>query len=926
MAQQWPCRIARLRTATLSNRWLAPRFVAMAQPDELSSPVCDYRSFGKLHNPLRISLETHAELEETCTSGTLPGQTDKDLIVDKLRARLPRLVFAGLDGFPLAGGDKAVVARSPGLPAALHVLAVCAVPCEERLLAETREALQNVVSGAMVQLKARLLHLQLGAQTVVVCWHDVVDFAHQLFKGSPSCVNVLNLPAQEVLYAGEEWRKLRGLFDSAACRAMLHGKSYRSACAGPALSLLGGKGAGSKAKAAREASELDKNPIFLEHKNLALALCRLACPKDVEESLRAKIDELAARDGAKRSELFELASNVMKAALKAPNAIQQLPVQAVDSWVDAILLADFEVFAKDCARRETTPIAAADLPLEWGRRLRSKWPQGADLIFMAQTGSFLYDLHIASSDSDFSLIYLSPVRDLASRSPPSSGFQFHVNVGFGLDKAGEVEYSGKELGDFVVELAKGNPRNIELLFTEKPHETSSVWQELRARRRSFLTCRCVSQYMGFISDRLHKAAPELDLIQVGEEAAGKRFSKFLYGAWHKIFDLQRVLEGKEPLVALKGDEHSFVMGLRLRPPASREEAQSALDSCTARLKELGEKAKAVCAAGSLPVEVDAAALSEWLQGVRASQAASTWASTRKVASLTRSASTRSSGHDEFDAIVGILEEVERTEGIRIAHAAYAPSSRTLGTCHEKSDHDVHVLFVLQRSAYFGLEEPLQKFRRSFPATEDMCQVDVSGWEVRHASRLLMQSNPSALHMLFSPVQFKTTRWTRELQDMAIESLNYSALALAWWKHGRQNYQDFISRREAPVRKKYVHVLRPLLCIQWLLLTEPDGKLPPAVLLDLAHEVAATGALDAADLSCVEALVGQRDLLPRMLPKDKALDQLVQKLLQGGQALLQARGVSTSGRSPLQEDAAASSKWNSLCVQLIEDLSSFTLEV
>ena len=32
----------------------------------------------------------------------------------------------------------------------------------------------------------------------------------------------------------------------------------------------------------------------------------------------------------------------------------------------------------------------------------------------------------------------------------------------GANKAGEIEYSGKEIGTFVLELAKGNPRNIEL--------------------------------------------------------------------------------------------------------------------------------------------------------------------------------------------------------------------------------------------------------------------------------------------------------------------------------------------------------------------------------------------------------------------------------------------------------------------------------
>ena len=54
--------------------------------------------------------------------------------------------------------------------------------------------------------------------------------------------------------------------------------------------------------------------------------------------------------------------------------------------------------------------------------------------------------------------------------PPEKQFERHVAKPMGADKAGDIEYSGKEMGLFIFELAKGNPRNIEFLFS-KPDQS-----------------------------------------------------------------------------------------------------------------------------------------------------------------------------------------------------------------------------------------------------------------------------------------------------------------------------------------------------------------------------------------------------------------------------------------------------------------------
>jgi predicted nucleotidyltransferase len=261
---------------------------------------------------------------------------------------------------------------------------------------------------------------------------------------------------------------------------------------------------------------------------------------------------------------------------------------------------------------------APTLDPEWLSRLESAWPAGAGLVFMAQTGSFMYDLHTPSSDSDFSMVYVLPTSQLVAREPPVAEFQRHAEGPFGSDKAGEVEYSGRELGSFLLELSKGNPRNVELLFTEKPHLSGALWRELRAMRSGFLTLRCVKQYLGFVAEKLRKATAfsEEGVGPGFSVEAGNKVSKSLYQGHHKLYELERVLRGESPVVALTGEERESVLRLRSQPPSSLGEARALIAEAEAWLQSLSTRAREAEATAALPAEVDAPALCGWLRSVR----------------------------------------------------------------------------------------------------------------------------------------------------------------------------------------------------------------------------------------------------------------------------------------------------------------------
>ena len=60
-----------------------------------------------------------------------------------------------------------------------------------------------------------------------------------------------------------------------------------------------------------------------------------------------------------------------------------------------------------------------------------------------------YNLATPQSDEDYHFVYLTPARQLLSLAPCRSHFESHGLSAFGSDKAGELECSGVELGEYV---------------------------------------------------------------------------------------------------------------------------------------------------------------------------------------------------------------------------------------------------------------------------------------------------------------------------------------------------------------------------------------------------------------------------------------------------------------------------------------------
>lgn len=82
------------------------------------------------------------------------------MVVAELRQRLPRLLFAAYDRFPLAGGLGAGALGTTGITR-VPVLAVRSMPVTERLDEPVATALSKLVEGQLVQETARSLEFDI---------------------------------------------------------------------------------------------------------------------------------------------------------------------------------------------------------------------------------------------------------------------------------------------------------------------------------------------------------------------------------------------------------------------------------------------------------------------------------------------------------------------------------------------------------------------------------------------------------------------------------------------------------------------------------------------------------------------------------------------------------------------------------------------
>ncbi len=170
-------------------------------------------------------------------------------------------------------------------------------------------------------------------------------------------------------------------------------------------------------------------------------------------------------------------------------------------------------------------------------------------------------------------------------------------------------------------------------------------------------------------------------------------------------------------------------------------------------------------------------------------------------------------------VLGKLTELAEGDGFRVLYAAES-GSRAWGFGSPDSDYDVRFIYARPVPWYLRLNPG----RDVVEAGIDADLIDLSGWDVDKALKLLMRSNPTLYEWLVSPIVYMDdgafAAVARQLFEETAErkalAHHYRSIAFGQWRRE-------LAGREQVRLKKYFYVIRPLLSYQWVI---RQGTPPP----------------------------------------------------------------------------------------------------
>ena len=173
-----------------------------------------------------------------------------------------------------------------------------------------------------------------------------------------------------------------------------------------------------------------------------------------------------------------------------------------------------------------------------------------------------------------------------------------------------------------------------------------------------------------------------------------------------------------------------------------------------------------------------------------------------------------------------LSSLAAEHGVAIPWAIES-GSRAWGFPSPDSDYDCRFFFVRSLDDYLSpwpavdvLEVPIED------------AMDLNGWDLGKAVRLLVQGNPTVVEWLRSPIVYSgDPEFRSELLELADAVADRSRFGRHYLHVARNHWKRAVRQDGRAKLKTLMYVLRAVLSLRWLRLS-PTGPLPPMNLAEL----------------------------------------------------------------------------------------------
>jgi hypothetical protein len=218
--------------------------------------------------------------------------------------------------------------------------------------------------------------------------------------------------------------------------------------------------------------------------------------------------------------------------------------------------------------------------------------------------------------------------------------------------------------------------------------------------------------------------------------------------------------------------------------------------------------------------------------------------------------------DSFDAkeVAAIdlrLDEVARDERVTIP-LAIESGSRAWGFASPDSDYDCRFLYLRRRRDYLSLWPPRDVIETPLDGL-----LDVNGWDVAKALRLMLKGNAVVIEWLRSPIAYRGDAAFRDMLDAFAETIAPRGLIARHYLHlGEQQWARHAGGGEMP-GKKLFYALRPATALRWM--RRNDARLPPMNFHQLLAESEPPGEVASIVAKLIERKARTRELGTAPIP-------------------------------------------------------------
>lgn len=200
-------------------------------------------------------------------------------------------------------------------------------------------------------------------------------------------------------------------------------------------------------------------------------------------------------------------------------------------------------------------------------------------------------------------------------------------------------------------------------------------------------------------------------------------------------------------------------------------------------------------------------------------------------------------------------------------------SRAWSFASADSDYDVRYIYIRPVEDYLRVND----LRDTIEGPLDEI-LDFSGWDLRKTLELLRRCNPSLLEWYQSPIVYRNTQLWQSLAEQVPAYFQPRSNMYHYLSMVLSNWNTYLKPSLEQVNvKKYLYVLRPLLCCRWL---EQFRTVPPVPFDALCKAVLPEELVSAtAELLYKKQHSAEKDLINRIPELDAFIQSEIPRLKQ-----------------------------------------------